>query len=134
MTPLRISFESNSHQTLSDCVKELINSSYKIYDEIIKSNIPTTLVCGGQSPAYFCLAMMNFNIYNPHKCNIIILPHSKGGQKSTDQNKENKLYCQRLKEKNVTFKPNVIILDGVHTGTGINALSSAIQYLSLIHI
>jgi hypothetical protein len=128
MTPLRISFEYNSHQTLSDCVKELINSSYKIYEEIIKSNIPTTLVCGGQSPAYFCLAMMNFDIYNPNKCNIIILPHSKGGQKSTDQNKENKLYCQRLKEKNFTFKPNVIILDGVHTGTGINALSSAIQY------
>ena len=128
MNPIHINYTCNRHQTVSDCIKELIEISYNIYYEIIKSNIPTTLVCGGQSPSYFCLAMMNFDIYNSDQCDIIILPHSKGGEKSTDQTKENKEYCERLKDKNIIFKSNVIILDGVHTGTGINALSSAIQY------
>jgi len=129
MDPIHINYnEINTHLTLSDCVKELIILSYKIYNEIIKSNIPTTLVCGGQSPAYFCLAMINFDIYDPKLCDIIILPHSKGGQKSTDQNEENKQYTQRLNEKNIIFKKNVIILDGVHSGTGINALQSALLY------
>ena len=114
--------------SLSDCVKELLTSSFEIYYEIVKSNIPTTIICGGQSPAYFCLAMLNFDIYNPELCDIIVLPHSKGGQKSTDQLEENKLYAERLNEKNITFKNNVVILDGVHTGTGINALESALLY------
>ena len=129
MSPRQINYDkTNTHLTLSDCVKELLISSYKIYNEIIKSNIPTTLVCGGQSPAYFCLAMLNFDIYNTELCDIIILPHSKGGQKSTDQYEENKQYTQRLNEKNIVFKKNVIILDGVHSGTGINALESALLY------
>ena len=129
MSPKQINYDkANTHLTLSDCVKELLISSYKIYNEIIKSNIPTTLVCGGQSPAYFCLAMINFDIYDPELCDIIILPHSKGGQKSTDQNEENAQYSQRLNEKNIAFKKNVIILDGVHSGTGINALQSALLY------
>ena len=34
----------------------------------------------------------------------------------------------RLNEKNIVFKKNVIILDGVHSGTGINALQSALLY------
>ena len=129
MSPRQINYDkTNTHLTLSDCVKELLISSYKIYNEIIKSNIPSTLVCGGQSPAYFCLAMLNFDIYNPALCDIIILPHSKGGQKSTNQFEENKQYSERLNEKNITFKKNVIILDGVHSGTGINALESALLY------
>ena len=130
MKPTHIAFTSSTLLpfTLSDCVKELLTSSYEIYNEIIKSNIPTTIVCGGQSPAYFCLAMLNFDIYNPELCDIIVLPHSKGGQKSTDQIEENKLYAERLNEKNITFKNNVVIIDGVHTGTGINALESALLY------
>ena len=130
MNPVHINYnnEINIHLTLSECIKELLISSYKIYNEIIKSNIPTTLVCGGQSPAYFCLAMLNFDIYDQKLCDIIILPHSKGGQKSTDQIEENKQYCERLNEKNIVFKKNVIILDGVHSGTGINALQSALLY------
>ena len=128
MIPYHIEFKSSNHMTLSDCVMELLVSSYKIYNEIIQSNIPTTLVCGGQSPAYFCLAMLNFDIYDSELCDIVILPHSKGGQKSTDQIEENKLYAERLNEKKITFKNNVIILDGVHTGIGINALESALLY------
>lgn len=128
MLPYQIEFKSSNHMTLSDCVMELLVSSYNIYNEIIQSNIHTTLVCGGQSPAYFCLAMLNFDIYDSELCDIVILPHSKGGQKSTDQNEENMLYAERLNEKNITFKNNVVILDGVHTGTGINALESALLY------
>ena len=41
--------------------------------------------------------MMNFKIFDPELVNIIILPHSKAGQKSTDQLQENKEYCNRLK-------------------------------------
>ena len=130
MKPININYKNDiiKHFTLSDCIKELLNSSYKIYNEIIQSNTPTTLVCGGQSPAYFCLAMLNFDIYDPELCDIIILPHSKGGQKSKDQYEENKQYSERLNEKNIVFKKNIIILDGVHSGTGINALQSALLY------
>ena len=72
--------------------------------------------------------MMNFKIYNPDLVNIIILPHSKGGQKSEDQVKENTEYCERLKEKGIKLNRNVVIIDGVHSGTGILALESALKH------
>lgn len=115
--------------TLGDCVKELIEASYNIYSDLLKKG-ESTIVCGGQSPSYYCLAMMNFSIYNPDKVNIIILPHSKGGVKTDPSQieKENNMYCQRLKEKNLLIRDNVTIIDGVHTGTGILALESALKY------
>jgi len=76
--------------------------------------------------------MMNFKIYNHEQVNIIILPHSKGGVKTNyiDVEKENREYCERLKENNIgeKLKSNVVIIDGVHSGTGINALQSALQH------
>jgi len=114
-------------QTLGDCIKELIDGAYDIYSSILKLPYNTTIICGGQSPSYYCLAMMNFPIYNP-KANIIILPHSKGGVKSVDPHIENVKYCARLKEKGINLNKNVIIIDGVHSGVGILALQSALEH------
>jgi hypothetical protein len=72
--------------------------------------------------------MMNFTIFNHELVNIVILPHSKGGEKSSNQLKENMLYCERLREKGIKLRNNVIIIDGVHSGTGILALESALKY------
>ena len=127
---LDIYFGITTYQTLGDCVKELIVASYSIYLNLLSkvNNHPITIVCGGQSPSYYCLAMMNFKIFNPKLVNIVILPHSKGGIKSDDQNNENILYCERLKEKGIILNDNVVIIDGVHSGTGILALESSLKY------
>ena len=123
-------FDIITHQSLGDSVKELVEVSFKIYSQLLSIKKPITIICGGQSPSYFCLAMMNFNIFNPDIINIIILPHSKDGIKSKNQYNENYLYSQRLKEKNIQLRKNVTIIDGVHSGTGIMALESALKYYS----
>jgi len=125
---LNIIFNPITYQTMADCVKELIEASYNIYNDILRKGIQTTIICGGQSPSYYSLAMMHFSIFNPELVNIVILPHSKGGVKSSDIIQENVLYCERLKEKNIHLFQNVIIIDGVHTGTGILALESALHH------
>lgn len=121
-----IDFGITTFQTLGDCIKELIDASYKIYEEILSSGIPTTILCGGQSPSYYCLAMMNFKICNPELVDIVILPHSKGGVRTIDNSEENRLYCERLREKKIKLKDNIVIIDGVHSGVGILAFESAI--------
>jgi len=123
---LSIYFGITTYQTLGDCIKELIEASYTIYANLLGRHKQITIVCGGQSPAYYCLAMMNFKIFNPELVNIIILPHSKGGLQSEDQLSENIEYCNRLKENNIQLKKHVVIIDGVHSGTGILALESAL--------
>ena len=37
-------------------------------------------------------------------------------------------YCNRLKEKNITLHKKVVIIDGVHSGTGILVLESALNH------
>ena len=119
--------------TLADCIKELIEGAYDIYLSMLKTSfIQTTIICGGQSPAYLCLAMMNFPIYNDDKCNIIVLPHSKHGQK-TPYNEiyaENMKYCARLMDKGIEkqLNRNVIIIDSIVSGTGILALEAALKH------
>ena len=114
--------------TLGHCIKELIDGAYLIYSTILALPHNTTIICGGQSPAYYCLAMMNFPIYDPSKANIIILPHSKDHAESKDQIAENIKYCARLKEKGIELNKNVIILDVISTGVGILALESALKH------
>jgi hypothetical protein len=117
-----------SDQTLGDCIQELIDGAYDIYSSILRLPYNTTIICGGQSPSYYCLAMMNFSIYNSEVANIIILPHSKGGRISNNQLEENCKYCARLKEKGIKLNHNVIIIDGVHSGVGILALENALKH------
>lgn len=124
---LSIDFGIVTYQTIGDCIKELIEASYNIYLKLLGGD-PITIVCGGQSPAYYCLAMMNFKIFNPELVNIVILPHSKGGQPSDNQLLENIEYCNRLKEKSINLEKKVVIIDGVHSGTGILALESALKH------
>lgn len=118
-----------TYQTLGDCVKELVESSFEMYNYILNYFLnPVTIICGGQSPSYYCLSMMNSQIYNSKKAEILILPHSKGGESSQDQLEENILYCERLREKKILLRENVVIIDGVHTGTGILSLESSLKY------
>ena len=117
-----------THQTMGDCIKELIEASFSIYAQLLRKGVPITIVCGGQSPSYYCLAMMNFKIYNPDLVNIVILPHSKEGQRAENQLAENIAYCTQLRKKGIDLRHNVVIIDGVHSGTGILALESALQH------
>lgn len=125
---ISVDFGIITHQTMSDCIKELIDASYIIYKKLLQKNKKITIVCGGQSPAYYCLAMMNFKIFNPELVNIVILPHSKGGQKAENQLDENIKYCERLREKGIILNDYIVIIDGVHSGTGILALESALRH------
>ena len=115
-------------QTLGDCIKELIEGAYNIYLSILRLPYKTTIICGGQSPAYYCLAMMNFPIYNNDRANIIVLPHSKSGLITTYDKvyEENRQYCERLMEKGIKLEDNVIIIDAIKSGVGILALESAL--------
>ena len=124
--------EKTNDQTISECVKELIEESFNLYNYLLSqyktTNKKITIICGGQSPSYYCLSMMNFKIYDPDSVNIIILPHSKHGKKTLDMDKdeENAKYCKILKEKQIELNPSVVIIDGVHSGVGILALESAL--------
>jgi hypothetical protein len=119
---------------VSYCVEELIVFSYNYYKYLLNKTSDTykiTIICGGQSPTYYCLAMMNYKIYNPDRVNIIVLPHSMGGDKSVQKNTVlHSQYCNVLKKKiNIEeFYNNIVILDGVHTGAGVSALKAAISY------
>lgn len=126
---LNIDLGHITDQTLGDNVKELIENAHTIYNYILGEGC-RTIVCGGQSPSYYCLAMMNMKIYDPKVLNIVILPHSKGGDRTSyyQQYNENQLYSQRLKEKNIRLQGKIAILDGVHSGVGIMALESALKH------
>lgn len=117
-------------QTLSTCIKELIETAYIIYNIVKKESEavgPISLVCGGQSPAYFAYSMLNLSIYNEDQVNVIVIPHSKGGHKG-DISKENREYKERLKSANLKIRKNTYILDTVHSGVGINSLESILLF------
>jgi hypothetical protein len=126
---LNINLGHITDQTLGDNVKELIENAHMIYNYILGLGC-RTIVCGGQSPSYYCLAMMNMKIYNPNLLNIVILPHSKGGDRASycQQYNDNQLYSQRLKEKNIKLQGKIAIIDGVQSGVGIIALESALKH------
>lgn len=42
---------------LAKCVEELVESSYAIYKYLLEQKKQITLICGGQSPSYYCLSM-----------------------------------------------------------------------------
>ena len=128
---LQIDLGFVNHQTLGDAVKELIEVSYYIYQYLLNKPYQSTLVCGGQSPAYYCLAIQYFPIYQPDKVDIVILPHSKFSQKTTHPEiiyQENYHYKQRLLDNKIVLKKHVTIVDMVHSGTGILALQDALQF------
>ncbi len=123
-------------RSISGCVKELIQFSYFFYNSLLKSSqlkTPPTqisIVCGGQSPAYYALSMMNLPIYNPELVNVVIIPHSTGGGerlRSEQTDAHNMKYCERLREKGVIIHPYVFILDLVESGRGVLSLKRAIQ-------
>ena len=64
---INIDFGIVTYQTLGDCVKELVESSFDIYNYILNYFFyPVTIICGGQSPSYYCLSMMNSKLYICH--------------------------------------------------------------------
>ena len=131
MTPhlIKVPFDLYN-QTLGTCIKELVETSYNIYKFVLnesKIRGPVSLVCGGQSPAYFALSMINLQIYNSDAVEVIVLPHSKNGSKG-DCYAENREYNKRLISWKINVRKTVYILDTVHTGIGINSLESALYY------
>jgi hypothetical protein len=131
MTSHQIKVNFNLYeQTLGSCIKELIetaSSIYKVVKKAAETNGPISLVCGGQSPAYFALSMLNLPIYDPEKVDIIVLPHSKGGHKG-DCSKEARDYRERIINGGIKLRKTVYILDTVHSGVGINSLESVLAF------
>jgi len=119
-------------QSLTTLVEELIEVSHNIYTFLLKEALcsePISLVCGGQSPAYFALAILNLPIYNPKLVEVVVLPHSKGGQKGNLFN-DIKAYLLQLKECNIILRNTVYILDTVHSGVGITSLEKMLMLSS----
>ena len=119
-------------QNLGSLVEELIEVSKAIYTFLLAEALitePISLVCGGQSPAYFALAMIHLSIYNPLLVDIVVLPHSKGGRKGNVFN-DIKAYLLQLKESNITLRNAVYILDTVHSGVGISSLEKMLMLSS----
>jgi hypothetical protein len=119
-------------------VKEIIEVSYKIYtdllEEVKKDGEAVTILCGGQSPAYYCFCMTQFKVYDPKKVNIIVLPYSSGREiwewKESKQNAE--AYCQRLDEwlatgKGLTIHKSLVYLDYIESGRGIASIRRTID-------
>jgi hypothetical protein len=61
-----------------------------------------TLVAPGQSPAYLALAMLNLEIYDPAKVNIVILPMSSLKLK---KNSRNFRLNREMRAKIVVYNP-----------------------------
>lgn len=117
-------------QSLGELVKELVIVAADIYEKLLRESIingPISLVCGGQSPAYFALAMFNLKIYNKALVSIVILPHSKGGtfRQAPDEISD---YCLKLKESGLNLHQIVYILDTVHSGAGIISLENCLYH------
>ncbi len=63
-------------KTLSFCVKQTIIFAYTIYAKLLQEandKNKITIACGGQSPAYYCLAMLQLKIYSFDMEFIIVL-------------------------------------------------------------
>jgi len=118
------------NQSLGDLGKELITVAYEIYKFLLEESDSVgsiTLVCPGQSPAYFALAMKYFSIYDIKRVEIVILPHSKCGS-TVCSLEERKTYGFLLKQTGIIFRDNIYILDTVHTGAGVRSLEMSLRY------
>ena len=126
-------------KTFSFCVKQIIVFAYTFYAKLLQEandKNKITIACGGQSPAYYCLAMLQLKIYNPKLVNIIILPYSRGGIDvkvfniiKTDYD----YYSSVLNEANITsdnvnIYNKIVIIDGVHSGVGIKLFSRTLDF------
>jgi len=88
--------------TLTGTIKELLNVSNSIYNYVLsqKSKPITYLICVGQSPAYYALAMMNLPSYDKQNVQIIVLPYSSQINPTNDQELS---YIKQLKDNGLNF-------------------------------
>lgn len=128
-------------QSVVDAVKELIKTSNEIYTDVLASSAggrPRTIICGGQSPAYFCLAMMNFKKYDPASANILVLPFSKESDRSSSGSGAGAgsassggdyaaMYCERLEEKGIRPNQDIVIIDYIESGEAVARLINVLQ-------
>ena len=74
----------------------------------------------------------NQQIHNLKKVEVELnVEINKNGVKTTNSNdkiSENRMYCNRLIEKDLFIRDNITIIDGVHSGTGILALEDALKF------
>jgi hypothetical protein len=116
--------------TLESVAEEVIKVSNEIYRFVLllaeSKKQYISLVCAGQSPAYFALAIMNLKIYRPEIVEIVVLPYSKKGA-AGNISKESDIYKLRLDEVGVHLRPRIIILDYILSGVGILSLKKTLE-------
>jgi hypothetical protein len=116
--------------TLENVADEIVRSAVEIYRFLLllaeskKQSI--SLVCAGQSPAYFALAIVNLKLYQPEVVEIVVLPYSKKGSVG-NINKESDLYKLRLDEAGVYLRSRVVIFDYILSGVGILSLKKTLE-------
>jgi hypothetical protein len=115
---------------LETIAEEIVNVSVEIYNFLLLfANLKKqalTLVCGGQSPAYFALAILNLKIYRPEIVEVVVLPYSKKGLIG-DVVKESYIYKRRLDEAGFQLRRCAIILDYILSGVGIRSLKKTLE-------
>lgn len=116
--------------TLEKVADEVVKSAGEIYDFLLflatAKRCSISLVCAGQSPAYFALAMLNLKLYRPEIVEIVVLPYSKKGA-AGNISKESDIYKLRLDEVGVYLRAHVIILDYILSGVGILSLKKTLE-------
>ena len=116
-------------------VKELIEVSHKIYADLLAERKQITVICGGNSAAYFCYAMSCLPIYNPDRVNFFVLPYSKGRDvwQWKEQQENNEHYCARFHEWLAEHKPpkmykSIVYLDQIYRGIGLYSVRHMVEH------
>jgi len=116
--------------TLENVADEVVKSAGEIYDFLLflanAKRCSISLVCAGQSPAYFALAILNLKTYRPEIVEVVVLPYSKKGA-AGHVTKESDIYKLRLEEAGVKLREFVILFDYILSGVGILSMKKTLE-------
>jgi len=116
--------------TLESVADEVVKSAGEIYDFLLflakAKRCSISLVCAGQSPAYFALAILNLKTYRSEIVEVVVLPYSKKGA-AGQVTKESDIYKLRLDEAGVKLRGVVILFDYILSGVGILSMKKTLE-------
>lgn len=116
--------------TLENVAGEIVRSAGEIYQFLLylaeAKRCSISLVCAGQSPAYFALAILNLKTYRAEVVEVVVLPYSKKGTVGNII-KESEIYKQRLDEAGIKLRGFVILFDYILSGVGIISLKKTLE-------
>lgn len=116
--------------TLENVACEVVRSAGEIYQFLLflaeAKRCSISLVCAGQSPAYFALAFLNLKTYRAEIVEVVVLPYSKKGAVG-QVIKESEMYKLRLDEAGVKLRGFVILFDYILSGVGIISLKKTLE-------